>query len=91
VAIVSARYLTLADQALPTTPTLIDPSEFGPRGSSLPPRRPTIAATLPRILIKFGPGMLEYFMGGRKGYARFRAEWHQKRPREPQYGSSQTE
>ena len=29
---------------------------------------------------------IEYFMNGRKGYARFRAEWHKKKPPR-QYGS----
>jgi hypothetical protein len=27
-------------------------------------------------------------MGGRKGYARFRAEWHKKVPDEPQYSGT---
>jgi hypothetical protein len=41
---------------------------------------------LPRVILKFGPGAIEYFMGGRKGYALFRAEWHEKKPPEKQYG-----
>jgi hypothetical protein len=46
---------------------------------------PTPAGLGLGLILKFGPGMLEYFMGGRKGYARFRAEWHEKKPPERQY------
>ena len=49
---------------------------------------PSPTLMLPRVITKFAPGMLEYFMDGRKGYARFRAEWHRKRPPEPQYGGT---
>ncbi len=38
------------------------------------------------LVLKLGPGALEYLMGGRKGYADFHAEWHEKKPKEPQYG-----
>lgn len=48
---------------------------------------PSPTLMLPRVITKFTPGMLEYFMGGRKGYARFRAEWHKKRPPQPQYAT----
>lgn len=48
---------------------------------------PSPTLMLPRVITKFAPGMLEYFMDGRKGYARFRAEWHKKRPQQPQYGT----
>ena len=40
----------------------------------------------PDLILKFGPGTIEYFMEGRKGYARFRAEWHKKPPPRSQYG-----
>lgn len=30
----------------------------------------------PALILKLGPGALEFLMGGRKGDARFRAEWH---------------
>ena len=76
-AIVSARVVT----ANIPTPTMISRGEPGDAGNI----RPTLGATLPRVFLKFGPGMIEYFMGGRKGYDRFRAEWHKKKPR--QYGS----
>lgn len=36
------------------------------------------------LILKLGPGALEYLMRGRKGYARFWAEWHEK-PKEKQY------
>ena len=62
-AIASARIITTS---IPT-PTLIDEK-----------RRPTIQALLPRLMLKFGPGFIEMFMGGRKGYTLFRAEWHEK-------------
>ncbi len=39
---------------------------------------PTPTLMLPRVLLKFGPGLIEMFMGGTKGYTRFRAEWHEK-------------
>lgn len=77
-AIATARVLT----ANIPTPTMISTGEGGSPGGI----RPTLGATLPRVFLKFGPGMLEYFMSGRKGYARFRAEWHKKKPR--QYGAS---
>ena len=79
-AIVSARVLTAFQ-----TPTMIT----GPKTRFVPGAdqglRPTLGATLPRVLMKFGPGMVEYIIGGRKGYGRFRAEWHKKTPDEPQY------
>jgi hypothetical protein len=62
-AIASARIITTN---IPT-PSLIDEDS-----------RPTIQATLPRVLLKFGPGLIEMFMGGTKGYTLFRAEWHEK-------------
>ena len=37
------------------------------------------------LILKLGPGALEYLMGGRTAYTRFRAEWHKKKPKEPQY------
>jgi hypothetical protein len=37
------------------------------------------------LILKMGPGTLEYLMNGRNGYVRFRAEWHKKKPKEPQY------
>lgn len=37
------------------------------------------------LFLKLGPGMLEYVMNGRSGYARFRAEWHKKKPDKPHY------
>lgn len=33
----------------------------------------------PGLILKLAPGTIEYLMGGRKGYARFRAEWHEGR------------
>jgi hypothetical protein len=37
------------------------------------------------FFLKFGPGTLEYLMGGRKAYARFQAEWHKKQSERTQY------
>lgn len=37
------------------------------------------------VILKLLPGTIEYFMRGRKGYTRFRAEWHTKKPDKPQY------
>jgi predicted nucleic acid-binding Zn-ribbon protein len=37
------------------------------------------------LILKLGPGALEYLMGGRNGYVRFRAEWHKKKPEKPHY------
>lgn len=37
------------------------------------------------LILKLGPGAIEFLMSGRSGYARFRAEWHEKIPEEPQY------
>jgi hypothetical protein len=37
------------------------------------------------LILKLGPGALEYLMGGRNGYVRFRAEWHKKKPDKPHY------
>jgi predicted nucleic acid-binding Zn-ribbon protein len=37
------------------------------------------------LILKMGPGAIEYLMNGRNGYARFRAEWHKKRPDKPHY------
>ncbi|MGH9601053.1 MAG: hypothetical protein ACRD24_01580 [Terriglobales bacterium] len=37
------------------------------------------------FFLKFGPGTIEYLMGGKKAYARFRAEWHKKQPERKQY------
>ncbi|HYN10568.1 MAG TPA: hypothetical protein VES67_24505 [Vicinamibacterales bacterium] len=76
-AIVTARVLTTN---IPS-PTMITTGKGGSPGGL----RPTLGATLPRVFLKFGPGMIEYFMRGRKGYTRFRAEWHTKRPSERQY------
>lgn len=81
-AIVSARVVTANAPFLGgPTPTMITRGAPGDAGNI----RPTLGATLPRVFLKFGPGMIEYFMGGRKGYDKFRAEWHTKKPR--QYGS----
>lgn len=33
----------------------------------------------PGLILKLGPGALEFLMGGRSGDARFRAEWHEGR------------
>jgi hypothetical protein len=49
---------------------------------------PTPGFLGPGLILKLGPGTIEYLMGGRKGYARFRAEWHEGRdytfkPRKP--------
>jgi len=77
-AIATARVIT----ANIPTPTMITTGEGGSPGGI----RPTLGATLPRVFLKFGPGLIEYFMNGRKGYARFRAEWHKKKPAR-QYGS----
>ncbi|MBI4166122.1 MAG: hypothetical protein HY508_10365, partial [Acidobacteria bacterium] len=37
------------------------------------------------LVLKMGPGMLEYLMGGRVARAPFRAEWHKKKPDKPHY------
>lgn len=37
------------------------------------------------LILKMGPGMLEYLMGGRVARAPFRAEWHKKKPEKPHY------
>jgi predicted nucleic acid-binding Zn-ribbon protein len=37
------------------------------------------------LILKLGPGAIEYLMGGRNGYVRFRAEWHKKKPPPKQY------
>lgn len=37
------------------------------------------------VILKLVPGTIEYFMRGRKGYARFRAEWHTREPERRQY------
>jgi predicted nucleic acid-binding Zn-ribbon protein len=37
------------------------------------------------LILKLGPGAIEYLMNGRSGYVRFRAEWHEKKPKRPQY------
>ncbi|MGH9532458.1 MAG: hypothetical protein ACRD2Q_08690, partial [Terriglobales bacterium] len=37
------------------------------------------------FFLKFGPGTIEYLMGGKKFYAPFRAEWHKKQPERTQY------
>ena len=37
------------------------------------------------LILKLGPGAIEYLMNGRSGYVRFRAEWHKKKPKQPQY------
>lgn len=39
------------------------------------------------LVLKLGPGAIEYLMHGRSAYARFRAEWHEKPPpSRPHYG-----
>jgi hypothetical protein len=38
------------------------------------------------LILKLGPGAIEYLMHGRTGRTRFRAEWHKKAPKAPQYG-----
>lgn len=35
------------------------------------------------LILKLGPGMLEYLMHGRSAYARFAAQWHEKAPPPP--------
>lgn len=41
------------------------------------------------LILKLGPGAIEYLMHGRSAYARFRAEWHEKPPPpRPHYGGS---
>jgi hypothetical protein len=77
-AIATARVLT----ANIPTPTMITRGEGGSPGGI----RPTLGATLPRVFLKFGPGLIEYFLSGRKGYDKFRAEWHKKKPPKGQYG-----
>jgi predicted nucleic acid-binding Zn-ribbon protein len=37
------------------------------------------------LILKLGPGAIEYLMRGRSGYARFRAEWHKRKPDERPY------
>jgi hypothetical protein len=37
------------------------------------------------LILKLGPGAIEYLMNGRSGYVRFRAEWHKKTPDKPHY------
>ncbi len=37
------------------------------------------------LLLKLGPGAVEYLMNGRTAYVRFRAEWHEDKPEESQY------
>ena len=37
------------------------------------------------LILKMGPGAIEYLMNGRNAYTRFRAEWHEKKPQEPHY------
>ena len=37
------------------------------------------------LFLKLGPGAIEYLMNGRSAYARFRAEWHKRRPKDKQY------
>jgi hypothetical protein len=37
------------------------------------------------LFLKLGPGAIEYLMNGRSAYARFRAEWHKRRPKDEQY------
>jgi hypothetical protein len=37
------------------------------------------------LILKLGPGAIEYLMNGRSGYVLFRAEWHEKKPKRPQY------
>jgi len=78
-AIATARVITTN---IPT-PTMITTGKGGSPGGI----RPTLGATLPRVFLKFGPGLIEYFMNGRKGYARFRAEWHKNKPAR-QYGGA---
>jgi len=41
------------------------------------------------LFLKFGPGLLEYVMRGRSGYARIRVEWHERAPRPPYGGANQ--
>ncbi len=40
---------------------------------------PTPGFLGPGLILKLGPGTIEYLMGGRSGEARFRAEWHEGR------------
>lgn len=37
------------------------------------------------LVLKLGPGALEYLMRGRSGYTWIQAEWHEKKPKEKQY------
>lgn len=37
------------------------------------------------LILKLGPGALEYLMHGRSAYVRFAAQWHEKPPPPPQY------
>jgi predicted nucleic acid-binding Zn-ribbon protein len=37
------------------------------------------------LILKLGPGALEYLMNGRTARTSFRAEWHKKRPEKPHY------
>jgi len=37
------------------------------------------------LILKLGPGAIEYLMHGRSGYARFRSEWHEENPPPDQY------
>ncbi|MBZ5528497.1 MAG: hypothetical protein LAN71_11430 [Acidobacteriia bacterium] len=41
---------------------------------------PGLADTI-GLVLKFGPGAIEYLMRGRKGYGNFWSEWHKKRPK----------
>jgi hypothetical protein len=46
---------------------------------------PTPGTLGPGLILKMGPGAIEYLMNGRNAYTRFRAEWHEKEPRKPHY------
>jgi hypothetical protein len=37
------------------------------------------------LILKMGPGAIEYIMNGRNAYTMFRAEWHEKEPKKPHY------
>ena len=37
------------------------------------------------LILKLGPGALEYLMNGRTARTPFRAEWHKKKPEQPHY------
>jgi hypothetical protein len=39
----------------------------------------------PGLILKLGPGAIEYLMNGRNAYTNFRAEWHEKEPPPKQY------